>query len=233
MSMTRSYLLDHRDPERVEARRQEIKTKIAQRQSKQFRVDSLVELLQDVQADLQQAQADHDAAIEPLQRELAELDEARVSAILVGKTPKDDTSRRRELNRAVYDAGRELEIAKHANHESQRKLNREIEGLRVEIGRDAALESQLERLAPLGLQAQSQGVGELRTTMLRHLESLASAQRATEDQLNDDTARYAPHGRTVLTMKVDKLRTQTAALSAFIDSLRARGEDLRSQLLEA
>ena len=231
MSMTRSYLLDHRDPERVEARRHEIKTKIAQRQSKQFRVDSLVELLRDVQDDLQQAQADHDAAVEPLQKELAELDRKMVDAFVAGRTPKDDAARRRELNRQVYEAGRELEITRQANHEQQRKLNREIDSLRVAIGRDAALESQLERLAPIALQGESRGVGELTSTLLRHLESLASAQRATEDQLKDDTARYAPHGRFVLQLKADGLRTQTEALEAFIDSLRERGESLRSQLL--
>ena len=232
MSMTRSHLMDHADAERVEARRQEIKRKIGERKTKQCRVDGLMELLADVKSDLQQSEADHDATVEPLRTELADLDQKMVDAYVAGRTPQDDAARRRELNRSIYDAGRELEITRQANHEQQRKLNRQIDSLRVEIGRDASLETDLERLAPLALQGEARGVGELTSTLLRHSESLASALRAVESQLSDGSARFAPHGDAVLRLKADALRTQAEALSEFIDELKGRGEALREQLLD-
>lgn len=190
------------DPDRRLALREEKRRQLAEIQVRFERIAELEELVRGIDKDSDEAADRHSAKCEPLQKELASIDDSRISAILKGKA-KSAAPRRAELLSQLSQANIELELAVEANKREKEKLEAEIKELRSGLHRDAvenklrdlATVEQLDRRWLLSLRLQNAG---------RWLDHCRSRLEAVKSELNDGTKNYTDQSVGVLQQRVRK-----------------------------
>jgi hypothetical protein len=142
--MTNRYLADA-DPERAAARKIEIKRKLAQRELNRQKIDELNAIIKKLDADSDDAAEQHQLSASKLQEELDKLDEQHISLILEGKSSSSSKSlqRRSEILSELASLNQSLETRCDANRRSQLPFRKQVEQLRLEVGRASTLENEL------------------------------------------------------------------------------------------
>lgn len=121
------------DDERMEAeqwrlsQRESLKRKIAKADVARAKIEELNAIVAGVDSDDERATEEHQAACQPIQEALSELDDKHVSQIMVGKSLSDaDAKRRRELLRELHEENTKLEDSIEANKRSRGKIQSQI-----------------------------------------------------------------------------------------------------------
>jgi hypothetical protein len=144
--MHNRYLIDQ-DPERVAARRLEIKRALAQRELNRQRITELNEIVRKLDADSDDAAEQHGIAAGKLQEELDRLDSEHVDGILSGKTASQKSIQRRtQILGELAELNTALETRCEANRRSKQPFLKQVEQLRSEIAGASSLESELLQL---------------------------------------------------------------------------------------
>jgi hypothetical protein len=132
--------------------RDEIQQILAGIEVKRARLAELEAVISAIGDASEAAALEHSAICDPLQAELASLDEQHVQAIRAKQPlPSELAARRVEILKQIADENTRLELQVQANKKSEQKLRREWEAVRMETIAAGALENVLIRLASAGL----------------------------------------------------------------------------------
>ena len=140
------------DPERLAARRRELKTVLAKISVQKIRISELRDIVQKLSDDSDKAADVHGVAAGLLQSELDELDRQHIESILAGtSSPPEAIQRRRAILDELAELNQTLEMTCEANKRAAKPLERQVHTLVMETTTGAALQNQLTSLCSVGL----------------------------------------------------------------------------------
>jgi hypothetical protein len=176
------------DDERRIALRDEIKRKLAELAVKRTRVDELDIVIARVNRDSDDAAAEHRREYDPLQSELAALDQKHVDAILKGEQVTDKiTKRRSEILERIRELDQARDMRTEANRRALEPLNKQKRELQHEVGQEGVLRNNLIDLSSPALRHRS-----------RALEFIVRSLRAAVDECDRMASVYDGNLSTVL-----------------------------------
>src|SRR6056297_2294398 len=134
------------DEQRRLALRQERRRDLAKIQVAFEKIAELEAIIRGLDSDADEAADQHATKCRPWQKQLGELDEKRIAAILSGKM-KDSSTKRGELQKNITSANLELERTISAIDTERKKVREEIDSLRKQCTGKTKIENELAQLA--------------------------------------------------------------------------------------
>lgn len=235
MSHLNKFLASHDDERRL-AHRSELKRKLAEIQVKRTRIAELQTIVGKLNADSEQAAAEHSVAAGVLQAELDGLDEEHVDALMVGKqTPAKSLARRGEILNELAKLNQNLELRCEANRRSVQPIQNDIDKLRVEIAEGASLNNRLADLASVEIRRKRLLNGfrlRIAEIGLKESQRLVSASKHNVDIVEENARRGFPVG-SELSVAQAKLSDWQFVEKAYQAEMREIQENDRSIEAEA
>ena len=214
------------DEER-QAKRLEIKRRLAERAAQKSQIRALQTHLATITARTDTAEREYQTSCKPLQDEKRKIDSAQVSAIMEGREP-DHGDRRLEIAEEIARYASLLETVTKSNEQLAGHVQRQIAELGSSISKSVALENSLVKLAGPALldeqalsQSRQRWAGRRLKAAAEAVENCQTNLRIARQQRPNAAAAYESRLR-LCELESEDARRQVAESTTAMDALRRR-----------